>query len=237
MKPRALFSSLLAVVCLATLWGVWSQGSQLASLRAEQQQWVAQRAAQTQPAESAVAPEPLGAAAATPTPAPTGSPELLRLRNDVTRLTERRRELAGVRDENEQLRAELASRGTNGAAGSPFHPGFVRKSEARMMGYKTPEDTLQSLLWAVRNHDLTNALQAFAPEMADALWTRYAQSGESMEAFFHNAGGFFGMRIADKSTIVNDGSLLVCVELVPGMSGPMIRLRQVNDQWKIASEP
>jgi hypothetical protein len=30
-----------------------------------------------------------------------------------------------------------------------------------MVGYNTPEDTLQSLLWAVQNRDLTNLLQAF----------------------------------------------------------------------------
>ena len=110
----------------------------------------------------------------------------------------------------------------------------MRLSEARLVGYNTPDDTLQSLLWAVRNQDLTNALQAFAPEIAKDLRVEFGESGQSIEDFFHKAGGFFGMRIADRSHIVDDGSLLVQVELVPGMPGPLIVFRQINGQWKIA---
>ena len=233
MNRRLLLGSLLLIVCLATLGGVWSQRSQLAGLRAEQQQLAAQLAAKEDASASAPAAETESAGSRTPLPGLVVTPELLRLRNEVTRLAERRRELASVSGENERLRAELASHNTNGAAGYQFPPGFVRKSEARMVGYKTPEDTLQSLLWAVRNHDLTNALQAFTPDMAKELSVEFGESGQSMEYFFHNAGGLFGMRIADRSTVVEDGSLMVWVELVPGMTGPMIHLRQVNGQWKI----
>ena len=142
-----------------------------------------------------------------------------------------------MRAENERLRAEVAGRGTNGTAQYWSSPGFLRKSEARMVGYNTPEDTLQSLLCAVHNHDLTNALQAFAPEMANELTVRFAESGQSMEDFFSRVGGFFGMRIADRSTVVNDGSRLVWVELVPGMPGQLVNLSQTNGQWKIRSRP
>ena len=38
MNRRGLLGGLLAVVCVATLWGVRGQRSQLAGLRAEQQQ-------------------------------------------------------------------------------------------------------------------------------------------------------------------------------------------------------
>ena len=50
------------------------------------------------------------------------------------------------------------------AGGIQLPPGYIRKSEARMVGYSTPDDTLQSFLWAIQNRDLTNVLQALAPD-------------------------------------------------------------------------
>ena len=237
MNRRLLLGSLLTVVGLATLCGVWGQRSELAGLRAEQQQLVAHLAARAEGPASPATAEPSAAGATTPPTNLAVTPELLRLRSEVTQLTERRRELAGVRAENERLRAELASRTTNGAAGFRFPTGYVRKSDARMVGYNTPDDTLQSLLWAVRNQDLTNVLQAFAPQKAKALQVEFGQSGQSIEDYFHKTGGFFGVRIVDRSQVVNDGSLLVQVELVPGMPGPQIVFRQINGQWKIDSWP
>lgn len=234
MNRRALLGGFLAIVCLLILWGVWSQGSQLASLRAEQRQLLAQMATSADRSVSPGTAEAAGVRSGTPQPNLLATPELLRLRSEVTRLTEHRSELAAVHAENERLRAQLASRGTNGSSGFQLPPGYVRKSEARLVGYNTPDDTLQSLLWAVRNQDLTNALQAFAPEIAKELRVEFGESGQSIEDFFHKAGGFFGMRIADRSHVVNDGSLLVQVELVPGMPGPLIVFRQINGQWKIA---
>ena len=148
MKGRALFSGFLVVVCLATLWGVWDQRSQLAGLRAEQQQAMAHLAARADGTAPAATADAGGAVSAARPAAPAATPELLRLRSEVTRLTERRRELQGVRAENERLRAQLASRTHNGLRGSQSPPGYIRKSEARMVGLNTPEDTLQTLLWA-----------------------------------------------------------------------------------------
>jgi len=229
MNRRVLLSGFLMVACLATLWGVWSQQTQLAGLRAEHQKLLAQRAAAADDSANAA-----GAVPATPLPNLVATPELLRLRNEVTLLTARRRELAGVRAENEQLRAQLASRGANGPAGIQLPPGYVRKSEARMVGYSTPDDTLQSLLWAVQNHDLTNVLQAFAPDRAEKLRAQAGGSRESIEDFFTQAAGFVGMRIARREQEASDGSIAVEVEVVPGESGPRITFRRIDGQWKIA---
>ena len=169
MNRHILLVGLLAVVCLATLCGVWGQRSQLAGLKAEQQRLIAQQAARTDGAASPGTAAAAEASAATTAPALVVTPELLRLRNEVTRLTERRHELAGARAENEQLRAQLASRGTNATAATPPPPGYVRKAEARMAGHNTPEDTIQSLLWAFQSHDFTNLLQAF-PRGAGTNW-------------------------------------------------------------------
>jgi len=233
MNRRFLFSSLLVAACLATLWGVWGQRSELAGLRAEHQQLMAQLAAKGDGSASAAATETSGAGSGTALPALAVTPELLRLRSEVTRLAERRRELASVRGENERLRAELAGRSTNGAAGYRFPPDYVRKSEARMVGYNTPEDTLQSLLWAVRNRDLTNVLQAYVPETAQSLQTMLQKSGRSIEDFWSDETLSFGMRFVRQEPNPRTGALLVDGEMAPGLSGPCFFLRQTNGQWKI----
>ena len=234
MNRRVLLSGFLTVACLATLWGVWSQRDQLVSLRAEQQRVLAQMATRADTSASSGTDDAGGDSSVAPSPSLMVTPELLRLRGEVTRLTERRRELADVRAENERLRAQLASRGTNGPGGFRLPPGYVRRSEARMVGYSTPDDTLQSMLWAIQNRDLTNLLQVFTPEMAKQIRTGFAQSNRSIEEFFGDAGAFVGMRVMRREQEVNDGSMNVEVEVVPGESGPRINFRQIDGQWKIA---
>ncbi len=233
MNWRVLLGGFLVVACLTTLWGLWDQRNQLAGLRADQQQLQARIAFNS--SASPVTAETGSAGLETPPPTLVVTPELLRLRGEVTRLTERQRELAGVRAENERLRAQLASRGTNGPAGSQLPPGYIRKSEARMVGYSTPDGTLQSLLWAVQNRDLTNLLQAFMPERAEELRAKAAESGEAVKDFFTQAQGLVGMRIVSRKTGIRDGANVIDadVEVLPGESGPPISFIQTNGQWKI----
>jgi hypothetical protein len=234
MNRRVVFGGLLSVVCLAILWGVWGQRSQLDRLRAEQQQLQAQLAGSDNGSASSGSAEVKDASSGTPPPTLVATPELLRLRNEVTRLTERRQELAGERAENERLRGQLASRSTNGTVGSQLPAGYVRKSEARMVGYSTPDDTLQTLMWAIRNRDLTNVLQAFAPDRATDIRGQAGDTSQSLDEFFSKTWGLVGMRIVKREPDASDGSIAVEVEVVPGESGPRIIFRQTNGQWKIA---
>jgi hypothetical protein len=99
------------------------------------------------------------------------------LRGEVTRLKSRQRELAAARVENEQLRAQLAVKRTNAAAATPpLPPGYILKSKAQWKGFSTPEDTLQSFLWAVQNQDLTNLVQTMVPEMGEKLLAEIQRS-------------------------------------------------------------
>ena len=227
MNRRTLLSVLLAVVCVAIICGLAVQQSQLIRLRAEQRKLVAQLApAPDSAAQTATGGLDTGTAAAS---VPT---ELLRLRNEVTRLTERRRELAGVRAENEQLRAQVASRGTNTAAATAPPPGYVRKAEARMVGYNTPEDTIQSLLWAIQSRDFTNLLQAFTPDEAATMQESVHRFNRPLEDYFPHAKTVPGMAIVDR-TEQSDGMVELKVEIGPNVPQELIRLRQVGGQWKI----
>lgn len=232
MNRRLLISGFLVVLCLATLWGIWGQRSQLAGLRADQQQLLAQLATRAGGSASPGTGEVIGASSETPQPALVATLELLRLRNEVTQLSERRHELDRVRTENEKLRTQLASRGTNGQAGIQLPPAYLRKSEARMVGYRTPDDTIQSLLWALRSRDLTNLLQVFTPEMAEELRDQIRQSKRPVEDFFRGTEAVPGMAIFSRKQLA-DGSLELAVEIVPGLPSAPISMRQVGGEWKI----
>jgi hypothetical protein len=234
MNRRGLFGVFLLIVCLPILLGVWSQRNQLASLRAEQRQLLAQIAARADDSPSPEAAEATPSNSGTPPSTLVATPELLRLRNEVTRLDERRRELAGVRTDNERLRAQLASRGTNGPGGFQLPPGYLRKSQARLVGYHSPDDTIQSLLWSLQNHDLTNLLQAFAPDRADQLLAEVTQSKRSTEDYFRDAGALPGMAILNRKQLP-DGAIELEVEMAPGLKPAPIRMQQFGGQWRITA--
>lgn len=233
MTRRALLGGFLLILCLVTLGFVWIQSSQLANLRAEHQQLLAQLPAQTTTASASAAMDE-GARTNTESAGLIVTPELLRLRSEVTRLSDRKRELASVSSENERLRAQLASRGTNISGGVRLPPDYIRKSEARLVGYNRPEDTLQSLLWALQSRDLTNVLQAFTPERAESLLNEITSGHKSSDEFFRNAAALPGMRVVNRTTDTNDGSVALQVEIFPGMEGSRIPFRQQNGEWKIA---
>jgi hypothetical protein len=232
MNRRVLLSIVLIVVCGAVICGMALQQGQLTRLRAEQRQFVAQLTpSPDSPAQMAsVSPE----TRLVTSPVPS---ELLRLRNEVTRLTERRRELAGVQAENERLQAQLASQGTNAAAGTRPPPGYLRRSEARMVGYNTPEDTIQSLLWAIHSHNFTNLLQVFTADEAEGMRDRVSQSKRSIKEYLQGAEAVPGMAVVSRKEGA-DGpeSLEVEVEIGPNLPHEWISLRQVGGQWKIAQQ-
>jgi hypothetical protein len=234
MNWRASISGFLVVVCLATLLGVWAQRGQLAGLRTEQRQLLAQLSTSADRSASTGTAEPVGARPVAPHPTLVATPELLRLRNEVTQLAERRRELASARADNERLHAQLAGRGTNGPAGYKLPPGYLRKSEARFVGYSSPENTIQSLLWSIQNHDMTNMVQAFASDQADQLMADIAQSKRSSEDYFHDASVLPGMGILSRKQLP-DGSVELEVEMAPGLNPAPIRMRQFGGQWKITA--
>jgi hypothetical protein len=155
------------------------------------------------------------------------SRELLQLRNQLGQLTERKRELMGVRDQNGLLRAQFASR-PGGEKLLP--PDYIRKSTAQWVGLSTPENTLQSFLWTLQNRDVTNLFQVLTPEAAQRLSQMLTNSPDN---FFAQSAAIPGMRIVEKNAL-SDGSFELKLETVPGMPLPgPIRVRLVGNDWKL----
>ena len=227
MNLRICVIVLCVATCFAAALCVVVQGRQITNLHAERERLI------NEAGQAADNPGQTVAATMQPAAAPTASPslELLRLRSEVTRLTNRRRELLAVTNENTQLRAQLAASRTNAATVNALPPGYVRKSEARFAGYNTPADTIQSLLWAVQNHDFTNMMAAFTPEIARQLQAEVDRTG--VEDFFRNAASLPGLRVISQQQTL-EGAAELEVEIVPGQPLPeKMRFRQINGMWKL----
>lgn len=229
MKSRTLVIAGCLAVCGLSIAGAVLQARQINGLREEgerlQQQLRDLQDEQTARASSSAIAEPA-----------LGSPssELLRLRNQVSQLMRRERELAGLQVENERLRIQAASARTNAA--KPLLPGYIRKSEARNLGYTTPEATLETMLWAIRVRDFTNLLAAFTSEIAGKMQREMERSGRTLEEFFRDAEALPGMRPVDR-TMPDDDTIELKVEIVPGSGAEVqpMRFRRVNGEWKMDS--
>lgn len=231
MKLHPVLIAISLFVSAATLALAVAQHRELASLRAQEIALITQRA-ETPPAVPQAVPDNLQLLV---TQRHTPSVELLRLRGEVGLLERRKRELADARPQNEQLRAQLATKSTNAPGGIVLPPGYIRKAGAKFVGSNTPEDTIQSLLWAIQNQDTARFLQMFNPELARRMEARIQDRGSS-EEFFEEAKSLPGMRIT-KSERVADDVVELTVEILPGdvTNQPKLRLKQVAGQWKLMS--
>ena len=162
-KPVILLAWLLSIGVLgAVLW----QRNQLTSLRAAQIQ------TSSSGTESATVTS-VGTEAQSDPDQDSASSELLKLRAQVTQLTARKRELAGVAEESEKLKVQLAAGSTN--SGLPM-PGYIRRNRAQFLGYSTPENTVQSWLWAIQNHDVQRYARPLPLQMQKTSRTGFAQA-------------------------------------------------------------
>lgn len=231
MKPRALIIVLSFGVLMATVAMVGRQHQQVSELRSLAQELQSRTEALTN--ETPAAPEasqPVG-------PATHAGPslELLRLRSQVGQLERRKRELAGVTEETKKLQAQLTSKATNGTGGVPLPAGYIRKSAAKFTGLGTPEDSLQSFLWAVEHRDLPTLTQCFDPESAKDIAARLEREG-STEEFWKEAGILPGLLITGREQKA-DGTIVLSVQIVPDdeTAKTKMRFRQFNGNWRLIS--
>ncbi|HXP60341.1 MAG TPA: hypothetical protein VN829_07620 [Dongiaceae bacterium] len=228
---RSLLIGLAAAVCLAALSAAIIQGRQLSDLRTDQRRLVAQFA---EPEASGLPAAPQGQGSGGLATAPVSS-QLLRLRGEVTRLAALQGELAPARAENERLRRQLAAAGTNSVPGRALPPGYLRRADATLAGYNTPEDTLQSFLWALHHKDDLHVLQAFTPAAAEQLQVK-GQPAQVSPVFLDEMEAIIGMAIVNKIPLP-DGAVGLSVLVAPDARPLRFALVNVDGQWKIASRP
>src|ERR1017187_5241029 len=223
MNPRILVIGVLIILCLTTLAGVFVQSRELGSLRADQQR---QLASATRVRNQSLPTAGGGQAEETA----TSTSEPFQLRSQVGQLLNQKRELTSARAENERLHAQLATRSTNSPAGTTLPAGYIRRSQAQWAGMNTPENTMQSLLWAVQNRDPTNFLKLFTPESRQKL---LREAGDAPDKVFGEMSTIPGLRVVSQQPLP-DGSVELQVEIMPGQPLPGgIHFRQMGGEWKM----
>jgi hypothetical protein len=155
--------------------------------------------------------------------------ELIALRAEVTRLQERRKELAAVKAENEKLHKHLAPAGT-GTEQAPLPAGYVRRREARFVGAATPEAALQSFFWALEQRDTNALLQLLGPEMADDFRHQLTRGGPDE---FWKTMRIPGYRIVEAEQKAGDHVVLK-VEILPGEPPETMNLRWRDGGWRLS---
>jgi hypothetical protein len=231
MSARAFFILVCTLACLATLTCVLIQGRQLANLRTEQQRLVSQSLVTKDSSRESPVAQP-AVQTVEQHPAVSPSRELLRLRNEVTRLSIRRRELFGVTNENVRLRSQLRDHKAKASAAAALAPGYILRSKAQRVGFSTPEDAMQSYLWAMQNRDINGLLQALTPDSAEQTEAQLRESGSSTNEFFQRTEALVGMAILERRQLAN-GSIEADVQIVPGIPALKFRFQLIGGQWKI----
>lgn len=229
MNNRLLLLCGSVAACVVTVALVVAQQRELTTLRAQQQEWP------SQPPESAATPDTVSnQLPATQTENHAPSIALLKLRGEIGQLERRKRELADADKENARLRTQIVTQLPNGPGGIKLLPGFVRKSEAKFLGYDSPENTLQTLLWAIQNRDTDRFVQAFDPEMASRMKAEIQQ--RSPGDFFKEANVLPGLRIVGRESGEED-TVTLKVEMIPGdeTDSRSIQFKRFEGQWRLIS--
>jgi len=223
MKSGTAVLTVLILMSLALLTCVFVQESHLSGLKLEQQRLLGQKPDEPEPATATD--EPGQGSKAEP------SPELLQLRSEVNRLNRRKRELSLMPVENAHLKQRLAANRANSAA---FPNGYIRKNQARMAGYRTPEATLQTFLWAMQNRNLTNFLETLTPEAAAQI-TR-PTSFRSAEEVFDGTEALIGLGVVDRQPLA-DGSIQLKLQFAPDIPPASVVFRLIGNDWKMSWPP
>ena len=223
MKWAWIISGCSMTICAAVLWGVAVQHARIVALRTDHRQLMEEQ--RSSPAVAAHERKSNQEPGDVPRDEPLASAELLRLRGSIAPLRERAREAAALCAENEKLRAEMAGRATNTSL-------YLYRFQAGPVGYPRPQDTLQSFLWAVEHHDITNVLAAFMPERAKEFTAGLQASRWEEGAFFRFHDALLGLGILNQ-TPLDDGSVELKVQTNPDEAPKLVRLRQINGEWKL----
>lgn len=160
--------------------------------------------------------------------------EMANLRQQIETLRRSTNELATLRTQVKQLRAALD--GVKSTAGPPpdVPSGDIYPREAwNFAGYDTPENTIQSLMWAVSQGDEDTYAAGLTPDMFTEMQGQFADGSFADEAPLEMSD-ITGYRIVDRG-VDSDGN----VRVILFMDGPNelmpIDLQPTQNGWMVAA--
>src|SRR6185369_199502 len=117
----------------------------------------------------------------------------------------------------------------NSPAGAGLPPGYIRKSQARMAGYTTPEATVETFLWAIKSRDAKALMQALTPESRHAL-EQQAASNNGLAELFKSMDALPGIQIVSRGT-ERDGTIEMQLQLIPGEPPARVKFQLSAGAW------
>jgi len=170
--------------------------------------------------------------------------ELLRLRSEVTQFRERTNQIAALTETNEKLLASLnesKSSRTNVARKKEPQDALPQDIHPRagwmFRGYNSPEDTVESVNWAIMKGDKGTFLAGFAPELRSKIESDLNDKDFQEEMNRMRTSEF---RILDREMQSDDQMTLTVYFTRPDESGNEVGksedtvFRKIDGQWKIA---
>lgn len=221
----------LGILAAGYIWERWASNA----LRAENE---ALRAA-TQEAEQLAAEnrELPGLRAAAAAVERSDHTELLKLRNQIRQLRDRKQEADKLRAANQLLAAEIQS-GKFAPRRLADMEGAVPREKWAFSGFATPEAAVQSFLAAVVSGDPEQLVRCMTPEGADGYRKEMAKDPVAFRKQFEGEFGKFAklsaFRITGTRPKGGDGDRVEVLVQVVANGEPMpLSLHRVGTEWKL----
>jgi len=165
----------------------------------------------------------------------TETRDLHKLRNEVRQLREQTKDLDTLRAENERLRGSVAKLEEAPVAAPSTPRQAFTLEQLQNSGFATPEATLVTMFWAMKQGDLATATRCWPSREAGNVFNAatpetFRRQGETM------AKGFGELRIVAKKMISADEALLGVRMESRGSEDPQeisMPFKLIGGEWKL----
>jgi len=238
---KTLFQFIVAILLVVAVGAFWTERKRAAALRQEnealrQAETAAQRAvASGQAGQHATRNEELERLR-------TEAGEVHKLRSEVSQLRAAARDADRLRTENQQLRASNQQLQSAPRAVAPAAPAvaaqeaYYPKENWAFAGFATPEATLQSAIWAMREGDTKTFLASVTPEERERMEKESAGKSEAEVSANARKGvdKLSAVRILERKTISDDEVLLSVYAEGGEDKVQKISMKRYGTEWKLA---
>jgi DNA repair exonuclease SbcCD ATPase subunit len=156
--------------------------------------------------------------------------DLPRLRNEVGQLRKQTADLDKLRADHERLLAKISA-GQSSQSTAPALPAdYISRDALRDMGLSSPENTMQTLFWAMSTGNMKRLMQCSANDQ------NLTRSDSELEAQGQDLAkqftAFPGYRVAEKTNLAPD-EVQLGIQASPGGVVAPIKFKLDGSQWKL----
>ncbi|MDA1274170.1 MAG: hypothetical protein O2960_08970 [Verrucomicrobia bacterium] len=166
----------------------------------------------------------------------TETRDLHKLRNEVRQLREQTKDLDGLRAENERLTVAVAKLEESPSATSAAPRPSYTLEQLQNSGQATPEATLVTMFWAMKQGDPATAARCWSSDEAGKFFNLGTPDDFSRQSK-NMANGFGELRIAGERIISAEEVLLGVQMLSKGYEIPeefSMPFRRIGGEWKLS---